>query len=76
MAAQDVSGTTYVYSPPVGKRGRGMVLPVRTGVDQKGMAEAKYRLGLMYRDGRGVTKNVPRGEQLISEARAVGFLPD
>lgn len=75
VAAQDISGTTYVYSPPVGKRGRSMVLPLRTGIDQPGLAEAKYRLGLMYRDGRGMNANPQKAGRLISESRAQGYLP-
>jgi len=74
MAAQDVSGTTYVYSPPVGKHGRAMVLPIRTGSDQPGLSEAKYRLSLMYRDGRGVRRNAGKAERLINEARDQGYL--
>lgn len=72
QAATFTSGTTYVYSPPVGKGGRGTVIPVRTGPDRPGLAEAKYRLGVMYLEGRGVRFDFPRGRKLIEEAAAQG----
>jgi TPR repeat protein len=72
-ASRPTSGTTYVYSPGVGKS-RGQVLPLRTGPDTPGLPEATYRLGLMYRDGRGVSRDVERGERLIARAIAAGFL--
>lgn len=74
-AAAPVSGTAYIYSPPVG-RSRGQVIPVRTGADQAGLAEAKYRLGLLYQAGRGVRRDVDRAKALIVEARRGGYPPD
>jgi hypothetical protein len=44
MAASDSGGTTYVYSPPVGRNGRGQVIPVDTGPRQHGLPEARVRL--------------------------------
>lgn len=73
-ASQPTSGTTYVYSPAVGKS-LAQVLPVRAGPDQPGLPEAMYRLGLMYRDGRGVQRDEERARRLIAEATAAGFRP-
>jgi TPR repeat protein len=72
FAAAPVSGTTFIYSPPVGKA-PGQVIPVRTGADQPGLAEAQYRLAQMYRDGRGVQKDPARAERLFAQAAAQGF---
>lgn len=74
-AATSVSGTTYVYSPPVG-RSRGQVIPIRTGADQAGLAEAKYRLALLHRAGRGVKLDRARADELFVEAVKQGFRPD
>lgn len=43
-AASDTGGTTYVYTPPVGKHGKGMVLPMNKGPVMPGLEEAKRRL--------------------------------
>lgn len=71
-AAAPVSGATFIYSPPVGKA-PGQVIPIRTGADQPGLAEAQYRLAQMYRDGRGVRKDLARAERLFAQAAAQGF---
>lgn len=44
LAATTSGGTIHVYSPPVGRNGRGQVIPVNTGPIQPGLAEAKLRL--------------------------------
>lgn len=74
-AAFPTSGTTYVYSPPVG-RSRGRVIPIRTGVAQQGLAEAKFRLGRLYELGLGVGQNAEKGRQLKEQARSQGFYYD
>jgi hypothetical protein len=51
-AAADSSGTTQVYSPPVG-RGRGQVISVRTGPRVAGLAEARARLARIRARRRG-----------------------
>jgi TPR repeat protein len=71
-AAAPVSGTTFIYSPPVGKA-PGQVIPIRTGADQPGRAEAQYRLARLYRDGRGVRQDLARAERLFAQAAAQGF---
>ncbi|MBM6577028.1 sel1 repeat family protein [Microvirga sp. SRT01] len=72
-AGAQVSGTTYVYSPPVGQS-RGQVVAVRIGPDQTGLAEAKYRLGMLYRLGRGVEENHDRAAELINTALIEGYV--
>lgn len=71
-AARPTRGVTYVYSPAVGQA-RAQVLAIRTGEDQPGLPEAMYRLGLMYRDGRGVRQDQRRADALIAEAKAGGY---
>jgi hypothetical protein len=71
-AAAPVSGTTFVYSPAVGQA-PGQVIPIRTGADLPGLAEAQYRLALMYRDGRGVQKDPALADRLFAQAAAQGF---
>ena len=44
LAAADSGGTMYVYSPPVGRHGRGGVIPIRSGPPQPGLVEARERL--------------------------------
>lgn len=72
VAAAPVAGTTFIYSPPVGNA-PGQVIPIRTGIDQPGLAEAQYRLAQLYRDGRGVRKDPARSERLFAQAAAQGF---
>jgi hypothetical protein len=52
MAASDSGGTTYVYSPPVGKHGRGRVIPVTQQIRRAGLPEARTRLDLLSKRGR------------------------
>ena len=71
-AAKGRSGTTYVYSAPVGDERYGRVLPVTTGPDTPGLSEAQYRLGLLYRDGRGVDRNLKRARRWLERAAERG----
>ena len=71
-AAAFSSGTTYVYSPPVGKSA-GRVIPIRTGTDQAGLPEAKYRLALLYASGRGVEQDEERAREMIEDAAKAGY---
>ena len=43
-AASRTGGKIFVYSPPVGKNGRGQVIPLDGGPDSEGLPEAKTRL--------------------------------
>lgn len=71
QAAAFVSGTTYVYSPPVG-RSAGRVIPIRTGVDRAGLPQAKSRLAELYLTGRGVPLNRAKALRLLEEAAQGG----
>lgn len=74
-AAAFRSGTTFVYVPPVGRHQAGTVTPIRTGPDQAGLPEAKYRLALLLLRGDGVRLDIARGLRLLREAAEAGFLP-
>lgn len=71
-AAADTSGTTYIYSPAVGRESAGRVIPMRMGPDRPGLPEAKYRLGRLYIEGRGVPLSVRKGMQLLQMAADAG----
>jgi hypothetical protein len=43
-AASDSGGTMWTYSSPVGNGTKGRVVPVRRGLRQSGLAEARERL--------------------------------
>lgn len=73
-AGQFTSGTTYIYSPPVGKS-PGRVMPINTGMDRAGLAEAKYRLALLYAQGLGVKHDSARARELMAEAMKMGWRP-
>jgi hypothetical protein len=73
-AASFTSGTIAVYVP--GANGAaGTVMQVRSGPDRPGLAEAKYRLGLLYLAGRGVPRDVAEGQEWIRKAIEAGFRP-
>lgn len=65
-AARDSGGTTWVYVPPVGKQGRGQVIPVNTGPVVHGLPEAKARLESL---------NKKRDQPQESEALQADALP-
>ncbi|UTW56848.1 tetratricopeptide repeat protein [Kordiimonas sp. SCSIO 12610] len=71
LAATPSTGQTHIYVPGAGKVA-GYVMPVQTGAAHPGDARAKFRLGIMYREGRGVNADPDRAEQYFSEARAQG----
>lgn len=73
-ASQFTSGTTYVYSPPVGSA-PGRVLPINTGTDRAGLAEAKYRLALLHAQGLGVKHDPEEARELMAEAMKMGWKP-
>lgn len=75
QAAKFTSGTMFVYSPPVSKKAGGRVIPIRTGPDQPGLAEASYRLGLLYLNGRGVRVSFSKARKYLQEAADKGFAP-
>lgn len=71
-AAAPVSGTTYVYSAPVGGEKYGRVIPVRTGADQPGLPLAKVRLARLHIIGLGVEANREEAIELLRDATAAG----
>lgn len=74
-AATEIPGTIAVYSPPVRQGGRGQVIFVNNPNAGPGLAEAQYRLGRLYLDGRGVKKDSDRGNKLIRRAVSQGYRP-
>lgn len=66
-----MSGTTYVYSPGVGKS-PGRVLPLRVGPDRAGLPEAKRRLAELYLTGRGLEQDHDKAVALLREAADAG----
>ena len=73
QAAQSQPDTIALYSPPVTKGGAGQVIRVPNPNASPGLAEAKYRLGRMYLEGRGVERDAERGLELIAEATKQGY---
>ncbi|MBK2451742.1 tetratricopeptide repeat protein [Escherichia coli] len=73
-AAISSDGRFTTYSPPATLGGTGQVTTFN-GSPRVGLPEARYRLGLMYLDGRGVRSDVPRGWRLVEEAAASGWEP-
>lgn len=67
LAAASSSGQTYIYVPGAGKVA-GYTMPVTTGPRTYGLAEAQYRLGLLYRDGLGVRKTIKKACKLFETA--------
>jgi len=47
QAAADSGGTTWVYSPPVGKEASGRAVPIRGQPKSAGLVEARHRLDFM-----------------------------
>lgn len=70
-AATPNTGQTYIWVPPAGDVG-GYVMPIDTGPSVPGNAEAQYRLGLMYRDGRGVKKSASKARSYFRQAAEQG----
>ena len=71
LAASPNSGQTHIYVPAAGNVA-GYTMPVQTGVAHAGDPLAKYRLGVMYRDGLGVKPDKQKAEGYFAEAQAQG----
>ena len=67
IASTPSSGMNYVYVPPAGDV-PGFTMPVDAGYRHPGMAEAQYRLGLMYLEGRGVAQNTKKARNYFQQA--------
>lgn len=74
-AAQDRPAFTSIYSPPVRLGGSGQVMMIPNADGGPGDAEAKYRLGQMLNEGRGIGQDVTRGQELMAAAQRLGFHP-
>lgn len=74
-AAQDRPAFTSIYSPPVRLGGSGQVMMIPNADGGPGNAEAKYRLGRMLVEGRGIEQEVARGQELMAAAQRQGFHP-
>jgi hypothetical protein len=71
-AAMDAPGTNAIYSPPVHPGGSGRVLLLGNRAARAGSADARYRLGLMLIEGRGVARDLRRGRSLMERAAGAG----
>jgi hypothetical protein len=67
-AAAEVPVFTQVYAPPVTLGGAGSVLVLPNPAGTRGDAEAQYRLGRMYLEGRGVAQDQGRAIRLFAMA--------
>jgi TPR repeat protein len=67
-AAAELPAFTQVYAPPVTLGGAGSVLLLPNPAGTRGDAEAQYRLGRMYLEGRGVAQDQARAIRLLALA--------
>lgn len=74
LAAASSSGQTFIYVPGAGKVA-GYTMPVRTGPTTSGLAEAQYRLGLLYLSGNGLKKNPKKAQKYFRLAALQGHQP-
>lgn len=70
-AAAASSGQTFIYIPAAGDV-PGYTMPFTTGPRTLGLAQAKYRLAILYQQGKGVRKNIVKACSLLQEARSAG----
>lgn len=73
-AARYDSGTTSLFAPPTagGREKFGTALEVRIGPELEGLAAAKYRLGLLYLEGRGVVQSRKKAKSWLRRAARQG----
>ena len=71
-AARYDSGTISVFAEPSGDERFGTPLDVRIGPLLEGNADAKYRLGLMYLEGRGVVQSRIKAKRWLKRAARQG----
>jgi TPR repeat protein len=76
QAARTLPNTIYVYSPPGGTERAGRVIPISSGAQTPGLAEARYRLGNLYIRGLGVKPDPEYGQKLRRAATEAGYVPD
>ena len=71
-AADPRSGTTRVYIPAVGNQKHGQVLQLNPRPFSVGHADAQYRLGLLFLDGRGVKQSRKKAKKWLKRAARQG----
>ena len=71
-AAARKSGAAPIYLAPVGNQRTGWVMPIKTGPTSPGDADAQYRLGLLYLDGRGVKQSRNKAKKWLKRAAKQG----
>lgn len=74
-AATAIPRRSAIYMPPVRRGGTGQVMFFDNANAEAGLAEAHYRLGLLYLEGRGVRRDRDRGNALIRKAALRGYPP-
>lgn len=72
QAATEIPRTTTLYSPPVRRGGSGQLLLLNNRNARPASAEAQFRLGLMFIEGRGRERDDARGRYLIRLAAEAG----
>jgi len=70
-AAAITSGQSAIYVPPAGDVA-GYVMPFDAGPREPGSAEAQFRLGLFYYEGKGVKQNTSKARRYFLLAEAQG----
>jgi len=71
LAAAVNTGKSYIYVPGAGKV-PGYVTPIDNGQAHPGDARAKYRLALLYKEGRGVRQDAVKAEKYFAAAASQG----
>jgi TPR repeat protein len=71
-AANPVPGLTVLYTPSPRIHGRGAVIRVGSEDESAASAEAERRLGFMYKDGRGVPRDLSKARNLLENAAQAG----
>ncbi len=71
IASTPSSGRNYLYVPPAGDV-PGFTMPVDSGMHQDGLAEAQFRLGLLYLHGQGVGQNAKKAGKYFKLAAEQG----
>lgn len=71
-AAARKSGTAPIFLAPVGNQRTGWVMPIESGPASRGDADAQYRLGLLYLEGRGVEQSRKRAKKWLKRAAKQG----
>lgn len=71
-AAREPAEYGLIYAAPVRRGGSGRVMNVGRPGSRRGWADAQFRLGLMYLEGRGVHRDQAAASRLLRAAAAQG----